>query len=160
MTQKAAVQRTTATVKRKSDAARGVTPAAAETATVVLGTAAAAAVTAVVAAAAAVADLVTGTKIEIGSVSNGLYRLPVQLLMVDGNGLLHPRGFGLACHLGVLADIPTIEYTVAKSQILTGSDLPDLADTYNRLSRLAVTLSQPTHDTPVSPLVISGGRGE
>ncbi|KAL0798240.1 hypothetical protein Bca101_053414 [Brassica carinata] len=31
-----------------------------------------------------------------------------QVLMVDGNGILHPRGFGLACHLGVLARLPTI----------------------------------------------------
>ncbi|XP_010438076.1 PREDICTED: endonuclease V isoform X2 [Camelina sativa] len=31
-----------------------------------------------------------------------------QVLMVDGNGILHPRGFGLACHLGVLAQLPTI----------------------------------------------------
>lgn len=31
-----------------------------------------------------------------------------QVLLVDGNGLLHHRGFGLASHLGVLADIPTI----------------------------------------------------
>ena len=31
-----------------------------------------------------------------------------QLLFVDGNGILHSNYCGLACHLGVLVDIPTI----------------------------------------------------
>ena len=31
-----------------------------------------------------------------------------QIIMVDGNGILHPRRCGLASHLGVLVDIPTI----------------------------------------------------
>ena len=31
-----------------------------------------------------------------------------QIIMVDGNGVLHTRGFGLASHFGVLAGVPTI----------------------------------------------------
>ena len=30
------------------------------------------------------------------------------VVMTDGNGILHPFGFGLASHLGVLIDVPTI----------------------------------------------------
>ncbi|TPX63607.1 hypothetical protein SpCBS45565_g06507 [Spizellomyces sp. 'palustris'] len=31
-----------------------------------------------------------------------------QVVFVDGNGTLHPRQFGLACHVGVLAGVPSI----------------------------------------------------
>ena len=38
------------------------------------------------------------------------------LLMVDGQGLAHPRRFGLACHVGVLSGLPSIG--VAKSRLV------------------------------------------
>ncbi|KAF3776077.1 hypothetical protein EJ110_NYTH49167 [Nymphaea thermarum] len=50
------------------------------------------------------------------------------------------------------------EYATAKDQMLTGSEIPDLSDAYNRLSRLAISLSQPTGVTPASALAVGGGR--
>lgn len=38
------------------------------------------------------------------------------LLLCDGQGLAHPRRFGLACHIGLLADIPAVG--VAKTRLI------------------------------------------
>jgi len=48
-------------------------------------------------------------------------RLP-DVLLCDGQGLAHPRRFGIACHLGVLTDLPSIG--VAKKRLVGTHDEP------------------------------------
>ncbi|NOZ53559.1 MAG: deoxyribonuclease V [Gammaproteobacteria bacterium] len=45
------------------------------------------------------------------------------LVVCDGQGIAHPRRFGLACHLGVLFDVPTIG--CGKTRLLGDADNPD-----------------------------------
>ena len=62
---------------------------------------------------------------EMPAILPALERLAVRpdVLMTDSQGLAHPRRFGLACHLGVLLDWPTLG--VAKSR-LTGTPAGEL----------------------------------
>lgn len=38
----------------------------------------------------------------------GVSALYPDVVLVDGNGVLHPRGCGLACYLGLVTHTPTI----------------------------------------------------
>ncbi len=63
---------------------------------------------------------------ETPAVLDALEQLQVMpdLLLCDGQGIAHPRRFGIACHLGVLTDIPAIG--VAKSLLVgTHADVPN-----------------------------------
>lgn len=55
---------------------------------------------------------------ELPAVLEALERLDRRpdLLLCDGQGIAHPRGLGIACHLGVLLDLPAVG--VGKSRLV------------------------------------------
>jgi deoxyribonuclease V len=79
------------------------------------------------------------------------------LLLVDGQGLAHPRGLGLASHLGVVLDIPTIG--VAKS-LLVGEARPgpEAGDTAPILHKGAVIGMALRTRRGARPLYVSVGH--
>jgi deoxyribonuclease V len=80
------------------------------------------------------------------------------LVLCDGQGIAHPRRFGLACHLGILLNCPTIG--VAKSRLVgTHAPVPaergDWTPLCDRTETIGAVLRTRAN---VKPLYISAGH--
>ena len=80
------------------------------------------------------------------------------MFLCDGHGTAHPRRFGIACHLGVLTDIPSIG--VAKSRLVgtyqePGLNKGDQSNLYDKGECIGVVL-RTRHQ--VKPLFVSPGH--
>lgn len=97
---------------------------------------------------------------ELPAVLQALAQLPQtpDLIFVDGQGVAHPRGLGIAAHLGVITDLPTIG--VAKS-ILVGHHTAigplrgDRADLVHRGKVIGTALRSKDR---INPLIVSPGH--
>lgn len=80
------------------------------------------------------------------------------LLLCDGQGLAHPRRFGLACHLGLLVNVPSIG--VAKSRLVgTHADVPDQRGAWEPLMHRNEVIGAVLRTrSKTKPLYISSGH--
>jgi len=97
---------------------------------------------------------------EVPAVMDALEKVSTtpDLILCDGQGIAHPRRFGLACHLGVLIDIPTIG--VAKSLLIGKYDeLPPEKGSWQPLRYKGETVGVVLRSrTGVKPLYVSSGH--
>ena len=97
---------------------------------------------------------------ELPGVLTALQRLsrPPDLLLCDGQGYAHPRRFGIACHLGVLTNIPSVG--VAKTRLIgthaePGPDKGDWAELWDGDELIGAVLRT---RQGVRPLYVSTGH--
>jgi len=97
---------------------------------------------------------------EVPAILTALERLrrPPDLLLCDGQGIAHPRRFGIACHLGLLTDIPSIG--VAKSRLIGEHEpVPDERGAWVPLCDQGETIGAVLRTRlHVKPLYISSGH--
>lgn len=97
---------------------------------------------------------------EVPAVLDALEKLQTlpDLLLCDGQGTAHPRRFGIACHLGLLPDLPAIG--VGKS-LLVGKheEVPDIKGAWQPLMHRGETIGAVLRTRPgTKPLYISPGH--
>lgn len=97
---------------------------------------------------------------EVPAVLEALEKLSItpDLILCDGQGIAHPRKFGIACHLGVLTNIPAIG--VAKS-LLVGkhSELSEQRLAWQPLIYRGETIGAVLRTrTGVKPVYVSSGH--
>ncbi|MDI6829273.1 MAG: deoxyribonuclease V [Armatimonadota bacterium] len=78
------------------------------------------------------------------------------VIIVDGNGIAHPRGFGIAAHIGVLLDKPTIgcakSHLYENPGVQRGSTTPLLNQNGRQIGNVVRTR------TSVKPVFVSPGH--
>jgi deoxyribonuclease V len=97
---------------------------------------------------------------EIPAILDALEKIKTipDIILCDGQGSAHPRRLGIACHLGVLIDIPTIG--VAKSLLIgKHEELPEGKGSWQPLIHQNETVGAVLRTrTGVKPLYISSGH--
>ncbi len=97
---------------------------------------------------------------EIPAILDALEKVTIipDLILCDGQGIAHPRRLGIACHLGLIVDIPTIG--AAKSRLVGKyAELPEAKGSWQPLMYKDETVGAVLRTrTGVRPLYISSGH--